>query len=298
MAHHVLLATDFSEPAQRAYPYAVRLAHALRLPIRLLWVYEDVAPTDVQAPDPGPLVDHIARAAEERLREDAAVLTTADVAVGVRFRMGHAAQEIVREASEETAAVVLAAHGHSRLRRALLGSTTRKVVRRSPVPVLVVGVDVADRPIRRIVLAVDFSEVATGALSEALRFAAAFAVPVEIFHADVPRAPLVFTGLERTVTIADEPAEKRRVRIHQGLERFAAAAASEGVEVTTYTEEALRAADGICRRAVAADAGLVIVSSHGARGFERLLLGSVAQDVVHQCARPVLVVKPPRLAGR
>ena len=39
------------------------------------------------------------------------------------------------------------------------------------------------------------------------------------------------------------------------------------------------------------DAGLVVMGSRGITGFERLLLGSVAETVARFCVVPVVVVK-------
>ena len=49
--------------------------------------------------------------------------------------------------------------------------------------------------------------------------------------------------------------------------------------------------------AVDVEADLIVVGTHGARGVERLLLGSVAQAIVRSAKLPVLVARPKRLAG-
>ena len=52
-----------------------------------------------------------------------------------------------------------------------------------------------------------------------------------------------------------------------------------------------RPADKIVDLAVALDADQIVIGSHGRRGFERLLLGSVAERMLRLADRPVLVVK-------
>jgi nucleotide-binding universal stress UspA family protein len=54
-----------------------------------------------------------------------------------------------------------------------------------------------------------------------------------------------------------------------------------------------RPAAVLCGAAGELGAALIVVGSHGRRGFERFLLGSVAEAVVRQAPCPVLVVKEP-----
>jgi nucleotide-binding universal stress UspA family protein len=52
------------------------------------------------------------------------------------------------------------------------------------------------------------------------------------------------------------------------------------------------AGDAIAQLASDIEADLVVVGTHGHRGLERLLLGSVAENVVRLAPCPVLVVRP------
>ncbi len=57
------------------------------------------------------------------------------------------------------------------------------------------------------------------------------------------------------------------------------------------------AAKGICRYAEEQLVDLIILTTHGRTGFPRLLMGSVAEEVVRQAPCPVLVVKARRAAA-
>jgi nucleotide-binding universal stress UspA family protein len=50
------------------------------------------------------------------------------------------------------------------------------------------------------------------------------------------------------------------------------------------------AVDEICRKAGECDNDLVVISTHGRTGFNRMLLGSVAEHVVRYAKCPVMVV--------
>ncbi|CAN5893698.1 universal stress protein [soil metagenome] len=51
------------------------------------------------------------------------------------------------------------------------------------------------------------------------------------------------------------------------------------------------ARDGILHAAEEVGADLIVIGSHGRRGVKRLVLGSVAEDVVRRAPCPVLVVR-------
>jgi len=64
-----------------------------------------------------------------------------------------------------------------------------------------------------------------------------------------------------------------------------------GLAVQTRIVESHTAWRGILETATAIDADLVVMGSHGRRGLEKLVLGSVAQRVLAHATLPVLVVR-------
>jgi nucleotide-binding universal stress UspA family protein len=66
---------------------------------------------------------------------------------------------------------------------------------------------------------------------------------------------------------------------------------SQPIRVVPHLE-AGAAPDHIVRLAIDLDADLIVVGTHGSKGIERLLLGSVAEKVVRYAPCPVLVVRP------
>ena len=55
--------------------------------------------------------------------------------------------------------------------------------------------------------------------------------------------------------------------------------------------------DEIVRFAKSTGADMIVISTHGAKGLEKILLGSVAERVVHRAHCPVLVMNPFRKAA-
>jgi nucleotide-binding universal stress UspA family protein len=68
-------------------------------------------------------------------------------------------------------------------------------------------------------------------------------------------------------------------------------AAAAGVHLEVRLIEDSHAVDGILAVANEVAADLIVVGSHGRSGLENWLLGSVANKVVNQSTRPVLVVR-------
>ena len=90
------------------------------------------------------------------------------------------------------------------------------------------------------------------------------------------------------------------LRTHgQGLlERARESAAKQDVvsEARLVEDRAERVADSIVNEARRAKCDLVVMGTHGRRGFSHVLLGSDAERVVRQCPLPVLLVRHPEAA--
>ncbi len=160
---HVLVPTDFSEPAQHAIRYAVEEATLHHATITLLHVLPPRAGTDVYyvtgIPEP-PLQGSVDPAAGGRLgarplSEPTVVRRDPNEEALRRLRdlmpeafhgnwevetaAGHPADTIVRVAQEHHAdLIVMGTHGRTGLQHVLLGSVAEKVVRLAPCPVLTV----------------------------------------------------------------------------------------------------------------------------------------------------------------
>jgi glycine betaine transporter len=130
---------DFSVCSLKALRYGVPFAERFGADIYLLNVIE-----------PGPFNDLASMpimVAEEELRKDAQqrLLNIAEneieelLPVNAQVRSGHAAHEIVELAKIlKIDLIILGTHGHTGLKRAVMGSTTEQVVRQAHCPVFVV----------------------------------------------------------------------------------------------------------------------------------------------------------------
>jgi nucleotide-binding universal stress UspA family protein len=93
------------------------------------------------------------------------------------------------------------------------------------------------------------------------------------------------------VVIPPNYEEMLREACNEGLEREAARARQRGVRVSRHLEQG-RAAKQITECADRLGADLILIGTRGNTGFKRLLLGSVAEEVVRIAEQPVLTVHP------
>jgi nucleotide-binding universal stress UspA family protein len=79
----------------------------------------------------------------------------------------------------------------------------------------------------------------------------------------------------------------------QLVSRAKAMAAARGVEAEGVVVETLgqRVADRILSEARAWQADIIVIGTHGRRGFKHLVLGSDAEAVLHDAPAPVLLIR-------
>jgi nucleotide-binding universal stress UspA family protein len=138
----VLLPTDFSESARHAFTYALSFAREYDAALYLLHVVEvmpmgyagELFPesmTEVVSQISGYVQAELVKLADDARARGCAV-------VHQRVERGKPSSEVVRVAREETIdMIVLGTHGQGVLNRALFGSTTDRIMRKAPCPVLV-----------------------------------------------------------------------------------------------------------------------------------------------------------------
>jgi nucleotide-binding universal stress UspA family protein len=140
----ILVPVDGSATSKRGLREALRLARGQRARVTLLHVVDEYPA--IAYPEAGyaagPLIEMMKRDGRRIL----AAAAKAAHAAGVKAKSvmpevlgGPAADEIVRQAKKARAdLIVLGTHGRRGIKRLALGSDAEQVVRRSPVPVLLV----------------------------------------------------------------------------------------------------------------------------------------------------------------
>jgi|SRR5579864_418680 len=138
MFEKIVVAIDGSPASDKALDAAVDLAAHYKAELIALGVVE--MPEIVGMVDE---VDEVCQSAEQHFRKigEAAVNIAGTRGVNLRSVIirGHAANAIVHYAeNEKVSLIVMGQHGHSRIARFLLGSTTDRVSEHSPCSVMIV----------------------------------------------------------------------------------------------------------------------------------------------------------------
>jgi nucleotide-binding universal stress UspA family protein len=144
--------------------------------------------------------------------------------------------------------------------------------------------------IRRILCAVDFSDISRHALEHAFAFAKWYESRVTALHVMTPvfaiEPPWLFAELAiRPRTQAERDAI--RARVSDWLQT----ATTAGVQADALLEEG-NPAQQILASAELLPADLIVIGTHGRGGYERFMLGSVAETVLRKAPCPVLTVPP------
>jgi nucleotide-binding universal stress UspA family protein len=231
----------------------------------------------------------VAEGLQEALAEQAHRTGLADLAAfepgRLRQVIGSPAGEIVALARQVKADLIVAGAEESGiLHHIVLGSTAAGVVRHAPCPILVVRSEPSFPP-ARVEIPVDLSPLSAQAFQTGLSFLARIGAPLDEVETLFVLSPVEAGGLfhfteEQIARFAGEELRRfmetngpsqtpRRSRVCTGYPR----------------EEILRVLN---ERQV----DLAILGTHGRTGFDRLLMGSVAMEVLHRAACNLLLIPP------
>jgi len=138
---------------------------------------------------------------------------------------------------------------------------------------------------------IDFSEFSRRAVDHAAAIARWYKANLTVLYVSGIR-PVSELGIRPMVEIpavamTDEDREGTLAEVREFVRDVPAE-----VHLDTRVEEALSVHEGILRQAEVIGADLLVVGSHGRSGFERLLLGSVTERLVHKAFCPTMVVPP------
>lgn len=295
MIQTILVPLDGSALAEQALPEARRLAAESAATIVLMRAVQ----ADTILADPlKAQVDRV-KEAEEYLAQVEARLTAAGFVARSEVYYDSPVEAILLAATLVQAdIVVMSTHGRTGLFRAVLGSVAEHVIQQATVPLLLVRAHRTpqvkrDGHYRTILVPLDRTALA----ESALRYVAAepFARRAEIIlvHSEQTSPVAVAPGVvgyvpEGIYTQIEQQEEQQRSKAREYLDAVAATVLL-GQSWQSYVSIG-EPASTILHLAQDEDADLIAMATHGRAGFDRLLHGSVAAQVLHHTDVPLLLL--------
>lgn len=218
-------------------------------------------------------------------------------AVEVSVAFGDPADRIIA-AGADADLIVMGSAGRGSGGRYRYGSVADRVARHATAPTLIVrGGDraVAAPPLSRIVVPLDGSPLAEGALPMAATLADLLGLPIHLVRAvdpDAVRAAVQAGGPAAAAHAASQAAVRRQADAY-----LAAEAQRLRDRDLAVTSEVRTGAPAAALLEAIGTGDLTVLTSHGRGGVRRWLLGSTAEKLVRLAAGPVLLVRPARVDG-
>lgn len=293
----ILVATDFSKNSRSAIQFAAVIAKQLSLPVRLIHVV-DFAGDDnawrILYETPDEIQKHATQEAQNQLNALATELL-AHVESSTKVRFGTPAEGILAEAEDDRPEMIVAGTvGQSHLQHIFFGRTSSELVRETDVPVLAIPPDAQAKAFESILVAVDFTDCSRKAIQTAASLANSFKATVDVVHAVDVQANDVFaigSFLGDVGPRIDELLEARSDSTKAWVEGL-----NLSDVVSEYHIKGLRPDVAIVDQCRDSGCDLIVMGSHGRRGFARWFLGSTAERVLRRAETPVLVLSSPETA--
>lgn len=289
--HHILVPLDGTEEARRTLPVAAYLARAYKAHITLLSVVPERRILGLRMP-----MALNGRARDERqaylqaASQELARHGWQDVAVQVV--QGPVVPTIVAEAERlQVDLFIISSHGRRGVPRWILGSTAGALLHHSHRPMLLVppgATEQVQRPqIRQVLVPLDGSPRAERVLAYVRSVGHTFQADILLLH--IPEIP----EEHRYGEVADLVATLREAAMARGatyLDRVASLLRAEGLRVRTIVH-GYEPGPTICEVAAQEKVDLIMTTTHGRGGMERVLMGSVAEYLT-QNAQSLLFLVP------
>lgn len=307
MYTRILVPLDGSARAEQAVPVAARLARAADGTVILFHVTQGNFMAGRLYPwqaFPDHLYEDLEASASNYLEKVSRMPELVGLKTEIHVEYGDAAPAILTAVeSFDSDCLVMCSHGYTGLKRWALGSVTRRIIPHSSVPVLVLRDADLSLPIKPVhaLVALDGSRLSEEILIPVAQLLAALApIAQKTLHLTrVVNLPVSYGS----TTINSHVDQMREVAKHQAHAYLAVMAerltrAISELVVTTSVTVNIDVAEALVQvvEQQLCDGGhfdLVAMATRGRRGIDRLLMGSVTEQVMNATRLPMLVVRPP-----
>ena len=292
----VLVGTDGSTCASVAVELAAGLEWPAGSTVRLISAVDAArlaGPFAGWAPvDLSELESDLGKEMDSQLAADASLFTDTSWSVDRRVALGRPSIVLADQAREMDADVIVVGNrGRGGIRSMLLGSVSAEVVDAAPCPVLVAR----GTRLRRILLANDGSQLARAAQEVLAAWPVLGDLPVEVMS--VTHGPHPWQESLGSLSEGPWPSTPAEVQVeaeheHANVARRSAERLGGMGREVSWSVRAGDPARVLVEEAASRAIDLIVMGTHGRTGLDRLMLGSVARNVLTHAHCSVLIVPP------
>ena len=285
----ILIPLDGSKFSEAALTHIEMLVKQSDAEIILLRVVPFLWPSGfVQAREMG---DKLDKEASNYLCSINSKLTVKGMEGEVFVREGNIADVICDFAKENRIDLIaMTTHGRGGVRRWALGSVAEKIVRSSPVPILlyrIKGDRIEDSNYTKILIPIDGSKFSENIFPQTNKF-------VEIFNSKILFLHVMDTRLTENFAVAKDIFVHEEKTARQDIKSYFTSLENK-VKESKITYELLiekgDPAEVICDLAEKNEVDLIAMSTHGRSGISRWTVGSVADRVLRVSSKPLLLTR-------
>ncbi|MFC2049908.1 universal stress protein [Chloroflexota bacterium] len=281
----VLVPLDGSELAERAITYAKSLAKTKDSEVILFTVS-------------AASVGQLDRPMKAYLELNAKELQSQGIKASIAISHGNMADEIIKFADKNKIdLIIISTHGHSGIKRWVLGSVAIKVLHGTCTPVLLIksrAHKISEVEFKKILIPIDgspFSEASIPYVKELAKETSGEIILLRVSEPPVlpaDRSPAIKPSWEEYRDIL--MAEIQR-QAEEYLEGIKANIEKSGIKARSHAILG-KAAESILQVTQKENINLIAMTTHGRTGVSRWVYGSVASRIVEESLQPVMLIRP------
>lgn len=274
----IIVPIDFSEPSSHALNFAIEfnekikgeivIVHIVETPVSQINLLGEVADDIMESFYTGEFI----KGTHEKLEEWKQRVTDAGQKVSVHMKLGNAYTKISETITQEKASwIIMGSKGASGLKEIFIGSNAERMIRHANCPVIVIKGETHLENMHSMAFASDLSEEQDLIVNHAKEVQEMLGLNMHVVKVKTPYNWL--SELDAQKQLASF-AERNYLK-----------------DYTVNTIEADYVDQGAIQFAKEVGAELIVLGTHGKKGFAHLIGGSIAEDVVNDSELPILVYK-------
>lgn len=270
----ILVPTDFSKKAENALKVAAQIAQKNNSTIHLLHMLEIPNQTNdaITGGTAIPEVMLFLQKAKETLHNIRESNLLKDLNIIESIKIEKASTGALSYCKEENIdLIIMGSNGVSGIEEFIIGSNTEKIVRLSPIPVMIIKEEITSFNPNTIVFASDFSEEIKKPFQKFLDFTNLFDAKLHLTTICTPNSFRTTSETKKTVN------------------RFISEFEIKNFSTHIYNDVTIE--KGIIHFSKEINADLISLCTHGRTGLSHFFTGSISEDLANHASKPLIVFK-------